>query len=50
MRLLLIPLAILILVLGGCVNTQRKHNAKHVRSVRQNLRELHESIDRTLFD
>ncbi len=45
MRFLLIPLVVLVVFAGGCLTTNKKHNAIHRRAARQNFRELHEDID-----
>ena len=49
MRFLLIPLMILVVFAGGCITTNKKHNVIHMRAVRQNFRELHESLDEYLM-
>ncbi len=46
MRLLLVPLMILAVLFCGCLTTNRKHNARHIREGRTRLRLLHEDLDK----
>ena len=50
MRFLLVLLVLLTLITAGCVTTNMKHNVKHARAARQNLRELHQNFDRYLLE
>ncbi len=50
MRFLLISLIILVVFAGGCIATNKKHNAIHMRAARQDIRELHENLDAYLIE
>ena len=50
MRFWLIVLLLLSLLTAGCFTTNMMHNVEHLRSWRDDMGELHENIDRYLFE
>jgi hypothetical protein len=50
MRFWFIVLLILSLFTAGCLTTNRMHDVEHFRAIRDNMRELHEDIDRYLME
>ncbi len=50
MRFWLIVLLVLSLFAGGCVTTRMFHNVEHFRAWRDDLGEMHENVDRYVFE
>jgi hypothetical protein len=50
MRFWLIVLLVLAIFTGGCLTTNMMHNVEHYRAFREQLRELHENIDRYILE
>jgi hypothetical protein len=46
----LLILGLLAMLCSGCLTLNWAHNRRHFRKVAEDLRELHEDIDRTIFD
>ena len=50
MKFLLVPLVILVVLFCGCLTTNRKHNARHIREGRNRLQLLHADLDKYLAE